>query len=87
MSQHTAFSKRMWVDYTKGGENIVAISCRFTGTVPPVNLYTRTKVSEAHIATFLRLDWFSVTPQRDVIFLPNVGSCVISYGVSLPTKP
>lgn len=35
-----------WVGYTKGGENIVAIRCRFAGTVWAVTRCTVSKVSE-----------------------------------------
>jgi len=35
-----------WVGYTKGGENIVAIRCRFPGTVRPVTRCMGAKVSE-----------------------------------------
>jgi hypothetical protein len=36
----------MSVGYGKGGANIVAIKCRFPGTVLPVTRYIITKVSE-----------------------------------------
>jgi len=40
------FQQGTWVGYTKVGENIVAIGCRFSGIVRPVVRHRGTKFSE-----------------------------------------